>query len=160
MTSLRGIILLLAGLPTAGMAGNCTLADLAWLAGHWRSDQVGVIAEEVWLQPRGGMMLAVGRTVHNPGGQKSDSRGRATAFFEYLRIESRDNGPVLIASPLGKTGTEFPLTECGPGHASFTNPDHDFPQTLQYQRENNQLKAIATGEGRPEQTFNWSLVEN
>ena len=40
-----------------------TLADVAWLQGHWRGPGLGGIAEEFWMEPSGGAMPGVFRTV-------------------------------------------------------------------------------------------------
>ena len=40
-----------------------TLADVAWLQGHWRGPGLGGISEEFWMEPSGGAMPGVFRTV-------------------------------------------------------------------------------------------------
>jgi hypothetical protein len=67
------------------------------MAGHWTATVDDVHMEEVWIEPAGGVMLGVHRDVRAGGG----------AFFEYLRIEARDNGVVYVASPMGSEVTEF-----------------------------------------------------
>ncbi|MSO22168.1 MAG: hypothetical protein EXQ58_02705 [Acidobacteria bacterium] len=58
------------------------MSDLAWLAGAWQGTVGKTQIEEYWIQPGGGTMLAVFRTVTN---------GRTVAF-EFLRIESCTDG--------------------------------------------------------------------
>ena len=99
------------------------LADLAWLAGHWLGEIDGVRMEEFWLAPAGGVMLGLHR----------DTSGPRSSFFEYLRIETRDEGPVYLASPRGGETTAFVLLEAGPGRVVFENPQHDYPQRIVYE---------------------------
>jgi len=48
----------------SGMASPpATLADVAWLQGHWRGPGLGGISEEFWMEPSGGAMPGVFRTV-------------------------------------------------------------------------------------------------
>ena len=48
----------------SGMASPpATLADVAWLQGHWRGPGLGGISEEFWMEPSGGAMPGMFRTV-------------------------------------------------------------------------------------------------
>jgi len=68
-------------------------------------------------------MLGMSRTVRN---------GK-TVFFEYLRIVEEDDGWIgLIASPAGQETARFRMSDSGPQHVTFENPDHDFPQVIGY----------------------------
>lgn len=40
-----------------------SLADVAWLEGHWRGEGLGAVVEETWLPPAGGAMAGVFRLV-------------------------------------------------------------------------------------------------
>lgn len=42
-----------------------TLADFAWLDGHWRGDWGPRVAEQVWMAPKAGMMTGLFRLVEN-----------------------------------------------------------------------------------------------
>ena len=99
-----------------------TLDDLAWMAGYWVGSVDGVVAEELWLEPRGAFMIGVHR----------DSSARGDAFFEYLRIQRTPSGIVYLASPAGRDPTPFPLTTLEDRRVVFENPDHDFPQRITY----------------------------
>lgn len=116
--------------------GKVALDELAWLAGHWQGSADGVVTEELWLAPAGGLMLGLHREV---------APGRPAAF-EYLRIEVRGLGPVYVASPGGGAATEFPMVASGPMEAVFENPGHDFPQRIIYRREGDTLIARIEGE--------------
>jgi hypothetical protein len=114
-----------AAAPTEPPVGQ--LADLAFLQGTWRVEQNGVVTEETWIPPAGGTMLGVGRTI----------RGERTVFFEFLRLEQRDDGVFYIAAPRGQGATEFKLTvaDIAAGRFVFENPSHDFPQQISYERQ-------------------------
>ena len=102
------------------------LDELAWLTGGWEMEHDGVLVEEHWIAPKGGVMLGCGRTIAN---------GKAL-FFEFLRLEQRKDGEVYyVAHPGGKSpGTDFKLTGAAGGSWSFENPGHDFPKLIRYSK--------------------------
>lgn len=102
------------------------ITDAAWLAGDWVADDAQLRVHEHWSAPAGGVMLGHGHTV----------AGAATVFFEYLRIESRDDGLVYVAHPRARApGVEFRLARCAPGELEFVDPAHDHPRQITYRRE-------------------------
>ena len=105
--------------------GQESLYDLAWLAGGWQGTMGKAQIEEHWIQPAGGTMLAVSRTVAN---------GRTVAF-EFLRIESRADGTFYITQPQGRPPVEFKLTQRSDNRAVFENPQHDHPKIIRYSKE-------------------------
>ncbi len=135
-------------LATLARDDVASLESLTWMAGHWRNAD----SEELWLAPAGGLMLGLNRQL----------RANRPAAFEYLRIEARDDGGlVLLASPAAGAGTPFRLTTLGPQRAVFTNPGHDFPKLLSYWREGATLRARADGienGQRRELEFTWTLA--
>lgn len=114
------------------------LEQLAWLAGYWGDERT----EECWLPPAGKLMLGVNRSV-----------GIKQTSFEFLRIEQRQDGIYYLASPGGGPPTEFALVELAPQRVTFSNPQHDFPQTIVYTRQQAQLLVSVSGDiaGRPRQ---------
>ena len=101
-------------------------SDFAWLAGGWQGTMGGKAQiEEHWIQPAGGTMLAVSRTIAN---------GRTVAF-EFLRIESRADGIYYVAQPQGRPPVEFKLTQQSENRAVFENPQHDHPKIIRYSKE-------------------------
>lgn len=105
-------------------AGAPKLADLEFLAGVWVSDAGETRVEESWLCPAVDTMIGMGRTTSAATGK--------TVFFEYLRIESRDEGLVYVAQPKGGRATEFRLVRLSGGTATFENLAHDFPKRIVY----------------------------
>jgi hypothetical protein len=113
-----------------------TLADVAWLAGHWRQPGDTRTTEELWMPPAGGVMLGLNRTVQPDH----------PAAFEFLRLAEDERGVVYHASPGGAAPTPFRLTLAEPGRAVFENPEHDFPKRIEYRREDEVLHARIAGD--------------
>lgn len=78
----------------------------------------------MWLRPRGGSMLGMNRTI----------RGDKTVASELMRIIDREGQLVFIAQPSGQAAVEFVADQVGVGAVVFSNPEHDFPQRIRYQR--------------------------
>src|SRR4051794_9428945 len=111
------------------------LAALSWMAGQWSGEQDGVVSEELWMEPAGGMMLAVHRDV--AGGKAVD--------FEFLRIESTPAGIVYLASPRGKAPTPFQMIESSKERVVFENAQHEYPRRILYWLAGGQLHAKIEG---------------
>jgi len=125
-----------------------TLADLAWMAGHWSVELGPTRIEEVWLAPAGGFLLGMNRTAPKAG----------PGAFEYLRIEERKDGIVYVASPGGRRPTDFPLADFGKDFVRFANPEHDFPKEIRYElTQDGDLHARVSGDaGGKEQAEEWT----
>jgi len=109
-------------LAAAFASAQPSLDPVAFLAGTWTSEEGGVVMEEHWTAPAGGLMLGLHRDVA-PG---------KPAFFEFLRIEATPRGIVYLASPRGAPATPFSLVQSGGNRAVFENRDHDFPTRIIY----------------------------
>ena len=118
--------------------------DFAWLAGHWRSENNGRVSEEVWMAPEGGLMTGMGRTLRD---------GRAVGF-EFLYI-STGEGAAYFAQPGGRPAVRFGLVAQEGESAVFENPEHDFPQRIEYVRDGDSLSATISTLDRARQ-FSWS----
>ncbi len=118
------IALVVAAAKAAQPAGSekASVESLSWMAGTWTGEEGGVVMEEHWMEPRGGMM---------PGLHRDARPGRKTAF-EYLRIEEGPEGLVYQASPQGAPATPFLLRSLEARKVVFENPEHDFPQRILY----------------------------
>jgi len=64
---------------------NATLAATSWVAGHWRGEVFGGIAEEIWTPPLGGSMMCVFKLI-------SDNK---VNFYEIVTISEVDNTLIL-----------------------------------------------------------------
>lgn len=130
MSRTRSSILIVALVAVAIPAAAATpdLEPVRFMTGAWGVD--GVIVE-YWMPPLRGLMV---------GGNREPA-GDGMPFFEYLRIEVREDGVYYVASPRGEGATDFKLTEFSEGKAVFENPEHDFPQKIIYVRTAEGLEA-------------------
>lgn len=117
------------------------VSDLHWIAGSWQTENAEYRTEEIWTDAIGNQMIGMGRTIQS---------GK-TVFFEYLRIEQRENGIFYIAHPKASPGVEFKLTSLTKDEVVFENPVHDFPKRVIYQKKKNGIYARIEGEldGKP-----------
>jgi len=122
----------------ASGADSAATANLGWLSGHWCLESGGALIEELWLSPRGNLMLGVGRTV----------KGGKTVTFEFMRIESGADGTNYISQHDGAVPVTFRLTASGADWARFENPAHDFPKRVEYRRMPNGIQAEIAGPGK------------
>ncbi len=113
------------------------VAALSWMAGYWVGVSGETTMEEFWLAPAAGMMVGLHR----------DVSGSKDVFFEFLRIEERDDSTFYIAKPSNQPSAEFRLVDgrAGLGLAIFENPDHDYPQRIRYDRVDNVLTVTISG---------------
>jgi hypothetical protein len=119
------------------------LDKLDWIDGHWCSDGNGERIEEIWLPSHGGVMLGMSRTL----------AGERTSSFEYMRIVLGEHGPAYIAQPGGRPPVSFLRSDGGTNWVRFENPEHDFPQRIEYRREGNTLHAKIAGPGEDGKEF-------
>lgn len=119
-------------------ASLARISDL--LSGTWKGNQN--TSEEIWLPAAGNLMLGLNRDTSKPG----------KTFFEYLRIEIREQGVYYVAQPLGKTPVAFKLVRLEGQKAVFQNLEHDFPQIITYERPSpNRLCAAIGVPDKPDQ---------
>jgi Domain of unknown function (DUF6265) len=78
------------GLPADAPRPKATLAAVSWLAGAWRGDGMGGVAEEQWSAPAGGQMMGMFRLL-KPGTGGSD----AISFYEFLTFVEQEGTLVL-----------------------------------------------------------------
>ncbi len=116
-------------------------ARLSWLAGCWSGTAEGVVTEEHWTSPAGGVLLGMNKAVAN---------GRL-ASFEHLRIAPHEGRLCYLASPQGGAVTAFCAIEIGDQRVVFENREHDFPQRILYRRDGDRLHARVEGtlDGKP-----------
>lgn len=107
-------------------APGAALEAAAWLAGCWRveSPDGQNAAEEQWMEPRGGLMVGMSRSI----------RGGEARGHELLTIRVEDGGLVYHAVPSGQAATDFPARSVEDGRLEFVNAEHDFPQKIVYTR--------------------------
>ena len=132
---------------SAAANSDTTVEQLAWMSGHWCSENNGELIEEIWLPAHGAVMLGMARTL-------VDDR---TSSFEYLGIVMDDDRPGLIAQPGGRPPVSFLRSDGGRNWVRFENPEHDFPQSIQYRRKGDSLHATIAGPGEGGKEFEISI---
>jgi hypothetical protein len=131
------------------------IADMAWLAGEWRGDMVGEVAEETWSQPAAGAMMGMFRLL----GEKQ------TSVFEFLLLEESPEGLYLRFQHFGpgykvwekERPLEFRLTAATDKVFTFESPDPTQSPTRILYAKTSPTQMIATVEtvrdGRVAESF-------
>ena len=121
-----------ASLLAGAQAAPVSVTDLAWMSGSWATVEGERWTEEVWVAPRGGVMLGLSRS----------GQGESLREYEYIRLQAGADGvPVYWASPGGGPPVGFRLAASDGTSATFENVMHDFPQRIQYRRDGDRLVA-------------------
>ena len=108
------------------------VSDLQWLTGLWKGTETEAVVEELWMDMNGSMTLGVHREIRE---------GRPV-FFEYLRIEAREDGVYYVSKPSNQPEAAFKLTFLSATRAVFENPEHDFPNRIVYELDNEKTLRI------------------
>lgn len=96
-----------------------------WMAGIWVMEDGAAWGDEMWSTPRGGIMLGAARMGFGPELQ----------MWETTRIVRKGDGRIsFYAQPQGKPATEFPMVHVSEAAIEFSNPAHDYPQRIRYER--------------------------
>lgn len=121
-----------------------------WMAGTWMMEDGASWSDEVWTDPRGGIMLGVSRSGFGPELQ----------FWEVAQIRVKPDGGIsLFAQPQGKPPSEFPMVLISAESIEFANPAHDYPQRIRYWRQGRLLMAeISLLDGSKVQRWNYRPV--
>ena len=127
---LAAAALLLAAPLAAQTVARPSLPD--WMAGTWMMEDGANWSDEVWTDPRGGIMLGVARSGFGPELQS----------WEMAQIRVKADGRIsLFAQPQGKAPSEFPMVLISAESIEFANPAHDYPQRIRYWRQGRLLMA-------------------
>ncbi|MGB5815735.1 MAG: DUF6265 family protein [Thermoanaerobaculia bacterium] len=118
-----------------------SVEDLAWLAGCWASVGAEAGSGEQWMEPAGGTLLGVNRTV----------KGSETVAHEFMQIRETESGEIeFIANPSGQSEAAFSLVGLSADEVVFENPDHDFPQRIIYRLKGDDLEGRIEGKVKGE----------
>ncbi|HEU5051354.1 MAG TPA: DUF6265 family protein [Gemmatimonadales bacterium] len=131
---------LLASVVSVALLGDASpggqgVERLAWMAGCWELRSGDLIVDEQWMEPRGGTMLGMSRTV----------RRDRTVAYETVLLVADSGGITYRAMPSGQPAAAFPAVEVSDSHVVFSNPLHDFPQRIIYRRRGDSLAARIEG---------------
>jgi hypothetical protein len=151
-------LFLIAALLAAPAAQGQTVNDLVWLKGCWRTEapreaESGAVVTEIWYDPPGPAMVGYAFTEG-----EGDIQG-----WEQMRIDAADAGrPRFVAMPGGAPAVIFLMREQDqptPNIAHFENPDHDYPQLIEYRREGQRLTAtISRSDGSNAFTYAYRRI--
>lgn len=136
MKQVSGMALALALGAGPALAGDAHALD--WLGGQWCSEEDGRRIDEAWLPEAGGSLLGMSRTV----------RDGKLESFEFMRIVVDGGTASFHVQPNGVPPTVFTAAARGDGWIRFENPDHDFPNQVEYRRSGDDgLSAWIAGPG-------------
>ena len=131
---------------------RATMADVAWIAGHWVDDE-GDLSEEVWTAPAGDSMIGMWRYV---------AKGKL-AVQELLNIADHGSGPVLRLRHFDPRMTAreekdaplaLPLVSFGRNEAVFEGPGQPTGRVkLTYRLETPDTLAVTLEKGGAPQLF-------
>ncbi len=101
-----------------GKLADATVEDAAWIAGSWKGDALGGVAEETWSAPSGGTMLGMFKL----------TKDGETVFSEIMSIVPMENSIAMVLKHFNAdmTGWEekdeyesFPLLKITPDALYF-----------------------------------------
>lgn len=110
---------------------SVTVKELSWLEGEWINDaDTPAVTYETWKTINDSLMTGEGYSIENGD----------TVFHERLEIKVSDNTICYIPSVDNQNEGKpivFKLKNAKDGLFEFSNPQHDFPQTITYQKAGN-----------------------
>ncbi len=111
------------------------LKRLEWLIGRWKNIKNGDM--EIWKRSEDGQRLEGTALAFTDG--RTDS-----SITERLRIAERDGKLFYTANPVTSSNpTEFEIISMADTNFVSYNPDHDFPQRIEYHRTSQgSMKAV------------------
>lgn len=110
-------------------ADNCDSLDrLKWMLGSWEAEAGKNQIRETWTQVSAQTFEGVGQTFSKESQTllQSESLRVLEMSGELFYLAKVTHNPLPVA---------FKLQNCANGQASFTNPEHDFPNRIDYQLE-------------------------
>ena len=101
-----------------------TLADVAFMAGHWIGGEGGDLSEEIWSAPEGDSMLGMWRYV-SKGQARIYELLTLTAEGPHVVLRIRHFDPKLVAREDKERAVELRLVRKGPSEAEFAGSESD-----------------------------------
>lgn len=134
----------------AAMAQGAVPPMPAFLSGCWEHRDGERWTQECWTEPRAGQMM---------GSSRSGTGDRLTGW-EFMRIERGPDGAITFyGSPRGAPGHPFKMVLTTESSIEFTDPAHDFPQRIHYERKGDQLAAEVSLMDRT-RPMRWSFLRS
>ena len=130
------IVLFALTLIACSEKGDPSFDKLRWLEGDWRAEIGGRVMIESW-------------TFNNNSfsGEGTIESNNQEDFIEKLEIIKRNDSVFYVADvPENKEKTYFHLTSSDDNKFVFSNPGHDYPQTITYfHKSHNEIEVILGG---------------
>ena len=120
---IRFALCMLLASPMVALAQD-DVGSAAWLSGCWVASAGDVRSEEVWMEPGGGLMVGIARTL----------RGGVATGYEFVLLQRKNGRLTYSAFPSGQDPADFQATDVSTQRLRFENPQHDFPQAIEYER--------------------------
>jgi len=118
-------------------AQDQSVETASWLSGCWVASGGNAVVDEVWMEPSGGLMVGMSRSVRD---------GKASGH-EFLLLRVIDGVLIYSAYPSGQQPTDFHGTRVSNDLLRFINPNHDFPQKIEYWRvSDHEIRAKVFGD--------------
>lgn len=134
---MKKLLATLALLMAAPLAAQ-TLAKPAlpeWMAGTWMMEDGADWSDQIWTDPRGGIMFGIARAGFS---QQLQS-------WQAAQIRFKQGGQVsLFLQAQGGSPVEFPLVLISEEAIEFANPSNGYPQRIRYWRQGKLLMAEAS----------------
>jgi hypothetical protein len=111
-------------------------AKLGFLQGCWKGEAEGAIVYENWGNQDGNLMLGASKTI---------LKGQPDSFEFLSLVDGKEITYVPYVN--GKSSVSFPAKHVSATSAEFSNPNHDFPKSIRYEREDDYLKISLSGDG-------------
>ena len=131
-------LLVAMSLLLAAPVGAQTLAKPAlpdWMAGTWMMEDGANWSDEMWTDPRGGIMFGISRS----------GFGLQLDRWDLTQIRFKADGRIsLFVQRQGQAAVEFPLVLISEEAIEFANPSHGYPQRIRYWRQGRLLMAEAS----------------
>ena len=108
---------------------KASLADVAFMAGHWVGGDPGDLSEEVWSQPEGDSMVGMWRFVAK-GQTRIYEILTLTAEGQNVVLRIRHFNPRLVAREEKDRAVELPLVSKGPREVAFEGPEYNVKGTV------------------------------
>ena len=99
------------------------MESLSFMVGCWQQPGANGIREQ-FAPPATNMMT----------GLSQFWRGDRIVDWEFHRIDQGPQGPVITPHPRGEASVSFAPIELTPTRIVWSNPDHDFPNRIIYER--------------------------
>ena len=136
---------------TSGNEKAAEAINFNWLQGNWKrlNDEEGKNTFEYWDKKSADEYVGLGYTMS----------GQDTVFKEYMRIVKLQNIWNLEVVGVHDDPVYFEFTDFDSNKFVCENKHNEFPKKIEYQFENNKIKAIVSG-GEMAIDFNFEKATN